>query len=74
MLTASLPYSPLMLIPRSHHGGTLKAQHDKSTTSYPLWTLDEGDITRLADEGGIVAPTGQAGGVLMFHGNIVVGI
>ena len=33
---------PLMLIPKSHKHGTLAAGHDKSTTSYPLWTLDAG--------------------------------
>ncbi|KAI9030285.1 hypothetical protein DFJ74DRAFT_702611 [Hyaloraphidium curvatum] len=64
---------PLMLIPRSHRAGNLKAGHDRSTTNYPLWTLDEGDVARLADEGGIVAPTGAAGSVLLFHGNLVHG-
>src|SRR5215475_3414105 len=46
---------------------------DKETTSYPLWTLDEETVTRLVREGGIVAPTGKPGGVLMFHGNLVHG-
>jgi ectoine hydroxylase len=64
---------PLMLIPRSHKHGTLPAGHDRQTTSYPLWTLDHDTVTRLADEGGIVAPTGKPGGVLMFHGNLVHG-
>ena len=62
---------PLMFIPKSHKHGTLAAGHDKSTTSYPLWTLDHDTITKLAAEGGIVAPTGGPGGVLMFHGNLV---
>ena len=62
---------PLMLIPRSHKYGTLAAGHDESTTSYPLWTLDNETVTRLVDEGGIVAPTGKPGSVLMFHGNLV---
>lgn len=62
---------PLMLIPKSHKGGVLEAGHDLETTSYPLWTLDRATVTRLADEGGIVAPTGPAGSVLMFHGNLV---
>jgi ectoine hydroxylase len=61
---------PLMFIPRSHQRGTLAAGHDKSTTSYPLWTLDNATVTRLVDEGGIVAPTGKPGTVLMFHGNL----
>ena len=64
---------PLMFIPKSHKRGTLEAGHDKVTTSYPLWTLDEATVTRLVKEGGIVAPTGKAGGMLMFHGNLVHG-
>jgi ectoine hydroxylase len=64
---------PLMLIPRSHRHGTLAAGHDLETTSYPLWTLDKATVTRLVDEGGIVAPTGKPGAVLMFHGNLVHG-
>jgi ectoine hydroxylase len=61
---------PLMFIPKSHKGGTLEAGHDKSTTSYPLWTLDKAMVTKLVEEGGIVAPTGKPGTVLMFHGNL----
>ena len=63
---------PLMFIPKSH-----TARHARQpattrpTTSYPLWTLDHETITRLAEEGGIVAPTGKPGSVLMFHGNLV---
>ena len=60
-----------MLIPKSHKSGVLEAGHDLETTSYPLWTLDRATVTRLADAGGIVAPTGPAGSVLMFHGNLV---
>ncbi len=67
----------LMLVPRSHKHGTLQAGHDKLTTSYPLWTLDQETVTRLCAEAerpgqpGIVAPTGKPGSVLMFHGNLV---
>jgi len=64
---------PLMLVPRSHTQGVLKAEHDTTTTSYPLWTLDEETVTRLVEQGGIVAPTGKPGGLLMFHGNLVHG-
>jgi ectoine hydroxylase len=49
------------------------AEHDVTTTSYPLWTLDKETVTKLAQEGGIVAPTGKPGSVLMFHGNLVHG-
>jgi len=62
---------PLLLIPKSHKRGVLSAGHDTLTTSYPLWTLDKETVTRLAAEGGIVAPTGMPGSVLMFHGNLV---
>ena len=62
---------PLMFIPKSHKGGTLDASHDTTTTSYPLWTLDQETVTALADVGGIIAPTGPAGSVMMFHGNLV---
>ena len=55
-----------MLVPCSH--SVLAAGHDTSTT-YPLWTLDEETMTKLvADGGGIVAPSGKPGGLLMFHG------
>ncbi|MGE0697858.1 MAG: phytanoyl-CoA dioxygenase family protein [Hyphomicrobiaceae bacterium] len=68
------PYNgALMLIPRSHKQGVLAAEHDKTTTSYPLWTLDEATVQRLYDQGGLVVPTGKAGGMLMFHGNLVHG-
>ena len=62
---------PLMFIPKSHRHGVLEAGHDVETTSYPLWTLDNETIAALADDGGIVAPTGRPGAVIMFHGNIV---
>jgi ectoine hydroxylase len=62
---------PLMFIPGSHKGGKLDAGHDLKTTSYPLWTLDNDTVARLVDEGGMVAPKGKAGSVLMFHCNLV---
>ncbi len=68
------PYNgALMLIPQSHKQGVLAAEHDKTTTSYPLWTLDEPTVQRLYDQGGLVVPTGKAGGMLLFHGNLVHG-
>ena len=62
-----------MLVPRSHTEGVLKAGHDTSTTSYPLWTLDNATVERLVRQGGIVTPTGAPGALLMFHGNLVHG-
>src|SRR5258707_7132287 len=31
---------PLMFIPGSHRRGVVDARHDLTTTSYPLWTID----------------------------------
>ena len=62
---------PLYLIPRSHKQGVIEAGHDTLTTSYPLWTLDKETVSRLANEGGIVAPKGKPGAVLLFHSNMV---
>jgi ectoine hydroxylase len=62
---------PLMFIPGSHKAGTLEAGHDLATTSYPLWTLDRATISRLAKQGGIVAPKGPAGSLIMFHSTLV---
>ena len=61
---------PLMFIPGSHKAGTLQAGHDLESTSYPLWTLSRDEVSRLANEGGCVAPTGAPGSVIMFHGNL----
>src|SRR5215469_8707845 len=47
---------PLMFIPGSHKLGTIEAAHDVATTSYPLWTIDNDTIAKLAARGGIVAP------------------
>ena len=62
---------PLLFIPGSHRHGTIEAGHDLATTSYPLWTLDRETVTRLAEAGGCVAPTGPAGSMLMFSSLLV---
>lgn len=64
---------PLLLVPRSQSTANLKVVMDTAVAPYPLWTLDEDTVTRLVAAGGIVAPTGKPGGVLMFHGNLVHG-
>lgn len=38
---------PLMMIPRSHTVGVLKADYDKGTTSYGIWSLKEGESSFL---------------------------
>jgi ectoine hydroxylase len=62
---------PLMFIPGSHKQGALPAGHDTSTTSYPLWTIDKDAIARLVARGGIVAPKGPPGSMILFHGCLV---
>ncbi len=62
---------PLMFIPGSHKLGVIEAQHDLTTTSYPLWTIDHDTITRLVARGGIVAPKGPPGSMIMFHACLV---
>ena len=62
---------PLMFIPGSHKQGVLDARHDTSTTSYPLWTITNDVIRDLVDKGGIVAPKGPPGSMILFHGCLV---
>jgi ectoine hydroxylase len=67
---------PLMFIPGSHRRGVVDARHDLSTTSYPLWTVDDALIAQLVERaggrsGGIVAPKGPAGSMLLFHSCLV---
>ena len=62
---------PLMLIPGSHQRGVLAAGHDTSTTSYPLWTIDPATIAKLVERGGIVAPKGPSGSMILFHSCLV---
>ena len=62
---------PLMFIPGSHTLGVLEAGHDVTTTSYPLWTIDHETITKLVARGGIVAPKGPPGSMILFHGCLV---
>jgi ectoine hydroxylase len=62
---------PLMFIPRSHKLGVVEAGHDTTTTSYPLWTIDNATIAKLVERGGIVAPKGPPGSVIVFHSCLV---
>jgi len=62
---------PLLFIPGSHKFGVIEAGHDLESTSYPLWTLDRDTVTRLAQRGGCVAPTGPAGSLLVFSSLLV---
>jgi ectoine hydroxylase len=67
---------PLMFIPGSHRKGVVAAKHDLSTTSYPLWTVDNDLIRQLVTraggrQGGIVSPKGPAGSMILFHSCLV---
>src|SRR5256884_4247728 len=62
---------PLMLIPGSHKLGVLDADHDTATTSYPLWVINHETIAKLVERGGIVAPKGPPGSMILFHGCLV---
>ena len=62
---------PLMFIPGSHQLGVLDAEHDTATTSYPLWVITHETIGKLVDRGGIVAPKGPPGSMILFHGCLV---
>ena len=62
---------PLIFLPGSHHHGVVEAGHDLETTSYPLWTLDRDTVTALYHQGGCVAPTGNAGSMIMFSSLLV---
>lgn len=67
---------PLMFIPGSHCKGVVDARHDLTTTSYPLWTVDNELIAQLVDRaggrnGGIVSPKGPAGSMILFHSCLV---
>ena len=67
---------PLMFIPGSHKKGVVDASHDLTTTSYPLWTVDNDLIRQLVQraggkQGGIVSPKGPAGSMILFHSCLV---
>ena len=62
---------PLMFIPGSHRLGVLDAKHDTSTTSYPLWTINHDTIEKLVGRGGIVAPKGPGGSMILFDSCLV---
>ena len=63
---------PLMFIPGSHKLGVLDAQHD--TTHHQLSAVDDQPRHHHASwstRGGIVAPKGPAGSMILFHGCLV---
>jgi ectoine hydroxylase len=57
---------PLYFVPGSHKHGPVDAFHDLSSTSYPLWVVQEETVSKLVSDSGIVSATGPAGTVLIF--------
>jgi ectoine hydroxylase len=49
----------------------MDAAHDLTTTSYPLWTIDNSTIRKLVERGSMVAPKGKAGSMILFHSCLV---
>ncbi len=62
---------PLYFIRGSHNHGAARAHHDTTTTSYPLWCVDQDVVAGLVEKGGLVSAQGQAGTGLIF-GDIMV--
>jgi ectoine hydroxylase len=51
----------------------IDAKHDLTTTSYPLWTINNDTIAKLVEQGGIVSMKGPPGSALFFHSTLVHG-
>ena len=64
---------PLVFIRGSHRRGPARATLDTHTTSYPLWVVDNEAVTRLIDEGALVAAKGPPGTALLFGDTLVHG-
>ena len=68
---------PLMCIPKSHHHGMVETEVASGEGSWKdnvsadlKYSLDQETVAGLVKAGGIVAPKGPAGSVLMFHPNL----
>ena len=68
---------PLMFIPGSDKQGVVDANHDLTTTSYPLWTVDNDLIGEMLERAGgknrrrPASPKGPAGSMILFHGCLI---
>src|SRR3954465_7377484 len=56
---------PLTFIPGSHLDGPAPTSLDTVSTSYPLWTVGADVVRPLAERGGMVAPKGGPGTVVI---------
>jgi len=80
LLAENLPHNgPLMLIPGSHRwyvtcvGETPEDHYKQSLRKQEYGVPDRENLTRLAEEGGLVAPVGPAGSVVLFDCNTMHG-
>jgi ectoine hydroxylase len=64
---------PLIFVPGSHRDGPAPTSLDTASTSYPLWTVADDDVRPLVERGGLVAPKGPPGTVLIFGDTMVHG-
>ncbi|MEO6123818.1 MAG: phytanoyl-CoA dioxygenase family protein [Ilumatobacteraceae bacterium] len=64
---------PLTFIPGSQLDGPAPTSLDTVSTSYPLWTVAPEVVRPLAERGGLVAPKGPPGTVLIFGDALVHG-
>jgi ectoine hydroxylase len=79
-LTENTPYNgPLMVIPGSHRhyarcvGETPDDHYKQSLRKQEYGVPDPGSLQKLYEEGGIVAPTGSAGKLVLFDCNLMHG-
>jgi len=71
---------PLMCIPKSHHHGMVEVNAAQGEGNWKdgfsadlKYSLDRKTVAGLVEKGGIVAPKGPAGSVLIFHPNLAHG-
>ena len=62
---------PLMFIPGSHKLGVLDAQHDRAPPAIRCGPSPTTPSPSSCERGGIVAPKGPAGSMILFHGCLV---
>ena len=64
---------PLWFVPGTHTVGAHGAHLDTTTTSYPLWVVDEPTVATAVQEHGMVSATGARGTGLIFFDTLLHG-
>jgi ectoine hydroxylase len=62
---------PLYFIRGSHKAATPPARLDTTTTSYPLWVIDQDRVRELVNGSNIISATGPAGTGLIFGDTMI---